>query len=77
MKGNRAVVTAVIIVVVLVAGWWLFRRSAPVSAIQLVDRFGEAKKQPDDPAVYSIVRRDAERRNEAIHRDRADHRHAH
>lgn len=54
MKGNRAVLTAVIIVVVLAAGWWLFRRSSPVSAIRLVDRFAEAKKQPEDPAVYSI-----------------------
>ena len=55
MKGNRAVLTAVVIVVVLAAGLWFFRRSGPTSAIQLIDRFADAKKQPDDPALYSIV----------------------
>jgi hypothetical protein len=55
MKGNRAAVAAVVIVVVLAAGWWLFRRGGPVAAVPLIDRFAEAKKQPDDPALYSIV----------------------
>jgi hypothetical protein len=47
MKGNRAVLIAVVIVVVLAAGWWLFRRGAPASTVRLIDRFAEAKKQPD------------------------------
>ena len=55
MKGNRAVLTAVVIVVVLIAGWWLFRRGAPAGAVHLVDKFAEVKKQPDDPALYSVV----------------------
>jgi hypothetical protein len=55
MKGNRAVIIAVVVVVVLLAGWWLFRRSGPAVRIQLADRLAEAKKQPDDPAIYSIV----------------------
>jgi hypothetical protein len=55
MKGNRAAVAAVVIVVVLVAGWWLFRRGGTAVSVRLIDRFTEAKKQPDDPALYSIV----------------------
>lgn len=55
MKGNRAVLTAVVIVVVLVAGWWLFNRNAPGGAVYLVDRFGEAKRQPEDAALYSVA----------------------
>lgn len=55
MKGNRAVLTAGVIVVVVVAGWWLFRRSTPAEAIHLIDRFGEAKKQPEDASLYSVV----------------------
>jgi hypothetical protein len=55
MKGNRAAIAAVVIVVVLVAGWWLFSRRGPVANVQLIDRFGEAKKQPGDAALYSIT----------------------
>jgi hypothetical protein len=55
LKGNRAVLTAVVIVVVLVGGWWLFRRGRPVGTVHLIDRFDQAKKQPDDPALYSII----------------------
>jgi hypothetical protein len=54
MKGNRAVLAAAVIVAVLVAGWWLFRRGSPVATIQLIDRFDQAKKQPDDKTLYSI-----------------------
>jgi hypothetical protein len=54
MKGNRALVIAVVIIVVLAAGWWLFRRGAPASTVHLIDRFAEAKKQPD-ASVFSIV----------------------
>jgi hypothetical protein len=55
LKGNRAVLTASVIVVVLLAGWWLFKRGRPVGAVHLIDRFDQAKRQPDDPALYSIV----------------------
>ena len=54
MKGNRSLVIAVVIIVVLAAGWLLFRRSAPASTVRLVDRFEEAKKQPDANA-FSVV----------------------
>ena len=54
MKGNRAVLIAAVIVVVLFAGWWLFRRGDPAVTIQLIDRFAEAKKQPD-PNLFTIV----------------------
>jgi hypothetical protein len=54
MKGNRAVLAAVVILVVLVAGWWLFRRGAPTSTVQLIDRFGEAKKQPE-AGIFSVA----------------------
>jgi hypothetical protein len=55
MKGNRAVLAAVVIVIVLIVGWRLFWRGGQLSSVQLLDRFTEAKKQPDDPALYSIV----------------------
>jgi hypothetical protein len=55
MKGNRAVIAALVIVVVLVGGWWLFRRGASPSGVRLIDRFAEAKKQPADAALYSVV----------------------
>ena len=55
MKGNRAVLTAVVIVLVLAVGWWLFRRSGPATTIRFIDRLAEAKKQPDNPELYSIV----------------------
>ena len=55
MKGNRAVLAAVVVVVVLVVAWWLFRRGAPASSVPLVDRLAEARKQPDDPSLYSVV----------------------
>lgn len=55
MKGNRAILIAVVIVVVLVAGWLMFRRGTPASAVQLVDRFTEAKKQPDDAKLYTVA----------------------
>lgn len=55
MKGNRAVITAVVIVVILIAGWWLFRRGHPTVTIPLIDRLADAKKQPNDPALYSVI----------------------
>jgi hypothetical protein len=55
MKGNRALFIAVVIVVVLAAGWWLFRRGAPASTLRLIERFDQAKKQPDDATLFSIV----------------------
>ena len=55
MKGNRAVLAAVVIVVLLIAGWWFFKRGSPAGTVRLIDRFTDAKKQPDDPALYSIV----------------------
>jgi hypothetical protein len=54
MKGNRALGIAVVIIVVLAAGWWLFRRSAPASTTRLIDRFDQAKKQPD-ASLFSIA----------------------
>ena len=54
MQGNRAVVTAVVIAVVLVAGWWMFRRGGEPTTVRLLERFGEAKKQPD-PALFSMT----------------------
>lgn len=55
MKRNRAVVTAALVVVLLLVGWWLFKRSHPVAAAQLLDRFAQAKKQPDEASLYSVV----------------------
>ncbi len=55
MKRNRAVVTAALVVVLLLVGWWLFKRSHPVAAVQLLDRFAQAKKQPDEASLYSVV----------------------
>src|SRR5688572_15212764 len=55
MKGNRAVVTAALVVVLLLVGWWVVKRSNPVAAVQLVDRFAQAKKQPDEASLYSVV----------------------
>jgi hypothetical protein len=55
MKGNRAVVTAALVVVLLLVGWWLYNRSHPVAAVQLIDRLAEARKQPDDASLYSVV----------------------
>ena len=43
------------IVVVLIVGWWLFRRGTPAGTVHLIDRFDQAKKQPNDPALFSIV----------------------
>jgi hypothetical protein len=54
MKGNRALFIAIVIVVVLAAGWWLFRRGGPASNIKLIDRFADAKKQPD-ANLFTIV----------------------
>jgi hypothetical protein len=55
MKGNRAVLTAALVVVLLLVGWWIFKRSKPVAAVQLIDRFADARKQPDDPSLYSVI----------------------
>ena len=55
MKGNRAVVTAALVVVLLLVGWWLFKRSNPVAAVPVIDRFAQAKKQPDEASLYSVI----------------------
>ena len=55
MRGNRAVLAAVVIAVVLVVGWLLFRRGAQATAIRFADRLAEARKQPDDPSLYSVT----------------------
>ena len=54
MQGNRALLIAVVIVVVLIAGWWLFRRGTPGGNVRLIDRFAEAKKQPD-ANLFNVV----------------------
>lgn len=55
MQGNRAVITAALVVALLLVGWWLYRRSAPVATVQLIDQFAEATKQPNDASLYSVV----------------------
>jgi hypothetical protein len=55
MKGNRAVITAALVVVLLLVGWWIFKRSNPVATVHLIDQFAQAKKQPDDASLYSVV----------------------
>jgi hypothetical protein len=55
MKGNRAVLTAALVVILILVGWWIVRRSNPVAAVQLIDRFAQAKKQPDDASLYSVI----------------------
>jgi hypothetical protein len=55
MKGNRAVITAALVVVLLLLGWWLAKRSNPAATVQLIDRFAQARKQPDDASLYSVI----------------------
>ena len=55
MKGNRPVLVAIVVVIVFAAAWWLFRRGSQASTVQLVDHFAEAKKQPEDASLYSVV----------------------
>jgi hypothetical protein len=55
MQGKRAVLAAVAVAVLLVAAWFLSRRGTEAATIRLADRLTEAKKQPDDAALYALV----------------------
>lgn len=55
MKGNRAVIAAGAVMVALLAGWWLFKRGNTAAPVQLIDKLAEAKKQPQDAALYSVL----------------------
>jgi hypothetical protein len=51
MKGNRAVMAAIVVLVVIAAGWWLLGRGGGSSAIDLLETYPEARKQPNETVV--------------------------
>jgi hypothetical protein len=55
MEGNRAVVTAALVVALILVGWWVVKRSNPAATVQLIDRFAQAKKEPNEAALYSVL----------------------
>jgi hypothetical protein len=54
MKANKAALAVVVLIVLAAAGWWLFKRGAGASPLELVPMFESAKKQPN-PETFSVV----------------------